>query len=228
MIFGATITLVIVLLAMQVSASVSTKNAVVTYSDIKVNIDGQPVTLTDLEGREVEPIMLFDTVYVPLSPVARAFGKASTYDDKSKTVFIGKTPDKVTYMFDILKAYETYVYSFNGDIQENVSFKMLGESYTHGIIFISGPRANSCGASYYLKGQYKTIKGVLGRVDGNNPSKGTLSIYLDDNLYKEYDLSAGMMPTNITVDVTGVQRIKFIISAEQDFSGYCIGNVTIE
>jgi len=71
-----------------VFAATRSVTATVTYRDIKVNIDGVETALTDLEGNELEPVILFGTVYVPLSPVARAFGKTSTYDGKSFTVFI--------------------------------------------------------------------------------------------------------------------------------------------
>jgi len=60
MLIGAIITIIIVLLVTQVSAFVGAKTATVTYSDIKVNIDGVQTTLTDLEGNAIEPVILFD------------------------------------------------------------------------------------------------------------------------------------------------------------------------
>jgi hypothetical protein len=75
-------------LIMTVSAIIETKTATVTYNDIKVNIDGEETILTDLQGNAIEPVMMFDTLYVPMSPMARAFGYTSTYEGGSKTVFI--------------------------------------------------------------------------------------------------------------------------------------------
>ena len=63
-----------------VAATVGKKSVTMVYDDIKVNIDGNPVILTDLEGREIEPVMINDTLYVPMSPMARQFGKTSVYD----------------------------------------------------------------------------------------------------------------------------------------------------
>jgi len=89
---GVLTVILVISMITTVFAAARSVTATVNYRDIKVNIDGVPTTLTDLEGKAIEPILLFDTVYVPLSPVARAFGKTSTYDGKSFTVFIN-TPN---------------------------------------------------------------------------------------------------------------------------------------
>ncbi|MDR1688533.1 MAG: copper amine oxidase N-terminal domain-containing protein [Clostridiales bacterium] len=60
----------------------------VYYRDIKVNIDGTQTTLTDLEGRAQEPVILNDTVYVPLSAAVRALGGTSAWDQASATINI--------------------------------------------------------------------------------------------------------------------------------------------
>jgi len=69
-------------------------NTTVNYRDIKINIDGNPTELTDLEGRIQEPVMLFDTCYVPLSALARALGKPSEFDSSTYTIHIGERTDK--------------------------------------------------------------------------------------------------------------------------------------
>ena len=88
---GVLITVLIMSMIPAVTSWSGTRTTTVTYRDIKVNIDGVLTPLTDLEGNEVEPVILFDTVYVPFSPVTRALGGTSTYDGKSFTVFI-KSP----------------------------------------------------------------------------------------------------------------------------------------
>jgi len=88
-----------------VFAAARSVTATVTYRDIKVNIDGVPTTLTNLEGNAIEPVILFDTVYVPLSPVARAFGKTSTYDGKSFTVFINSPKTTTEKVYSIIDYY---------------------------------------------------------------------------------------------------------------------------
>ena len=70
------------------TAMKETKTAKITYDDIKVTIDGKSTTLKDLEGRAIEPFLMNDTMYVPISPLVRQFGKSSTYDTKTKTLVI--------------------------------------------------------------------------------------------------------------------------------------------
>ena len=65
-----------------------TKNVKITYDDIKITMDGKATVLKDLEGRAIEPFIYNDTMYVPISPLVRQFGKSSTYDSKSKTLVI--------------------------------------------------------------------------------------------------------------------------------------------
>ena len=65
-----------------------TKTVKITYAGIKITIDGKATTLKDLEGRAIEPFLMDDTMYVPISPLVRQFGKSSTYDTKTKTLAI--------------------------------------------------------------------------------------------------------------------------------------------
>ena len=54
------------------------KKTNVTYKNIRVFIDGQEVTLTDMQGNKQEPFIAFDTVYVPLTALAKALGKTTS------------------------------------------------------------------------------------------------------------------------------------------------------
>lgn len=227
MILGSILTLAIVFAIPTVSALVATRTATVTNKDIKVFIDGEAVTLTDLDGNTVEPILVFDTLYAPVSPLARAFGKTSTYSGKDNAVYIADRVIEKSYMFDVLQAYE---HSGRTYYEENVSFAMLGESYTKGCIF-KPYYDGSISASYYLKGQYKTIKGIIGYVDGCEKRNSKFSIILDGKPYKEYEFTANTMPREIIIDVTGAEIVTFSFEINKDTRGYpkCgFGNVTIE
>ena len=68
------------------AAAYESRTVAIEYDNIKLNIDGKIVTLTDLEGRAIEPLLLFSTMYVPMSPVVRQFGKNSVYDSKNNTL----------------------------------------------------------------------------------------------------------------------------------------------
>ena len=60
----------------------------ITYDDIKIMLDGRETVLTDLEGNAIEPFLMNDTMYVPISPLVRVFGKSSVYDKSNKILII--------------------------------------------------------------------------------------------------------------------------------------------
>ena len=142
MILGSILTLPIVFAMPIVSARI-TRTATVTTDNIKVYIDGEAVTLKDLQGKEVEPILVFDTLYAPVSPLARAFGKQSTYDGKAGAVHIADKP--------IARSWSTQWQSFSTGTQDQGPIELwLDDSYfTHKQVRITarssvdGPPSNA-------------------------------------------------------------------------------------
>jgi len=104
-ILGFLVAILIMPMITTVFAATRSVTATVTFRNIKVNIDGVATVLTDLEGNEIEPVILFDTVYVPLSPVARAFEKTSVYDGNSFTVFINSPKPVIGKSYSITDYY---------------------------------------------------------------------------------------------------------------------------
>jgi hypothetical protein len=128
-------------------------------------------------------------------------------------------------MFDVVKTYE--VSGYYGVYNENQMFKMLGDSYAHGAVLDPGP-AGDVYAMYNLRGKYKSIRGILGHIDGSSDSSGVFVIELDGSVYAEYPLNPPMLTQEIFIDVTNVQLMQFSIRGAHDGSHYGFGNVTIE
>jgi len=220
------------LLCTTVFAAPVWKNASIAYNNLKVNIDGVETVLTNLEGEKIEPFIYDGVAYVPLSPLARALGKNAVYDPNTITIFI-TTPvvpppsaPKLTYLGVDLLAYEQ-----KGNIDENRTFKMLGDEYK-GLAFVHWSDITQ-GVPYNLRGQYKTLKGTLGHVDGSRQNvTGTLNIYLDNELSKSYPLTSTMLPIEVSINITGVNILKIEVAFEgtRDINQYVygFGNVTIE
>jgi len=213
-----------------VFASNGSKTLTAYFNNIRIMVDGELIIPKDANGNEVEPFTVNGTTYLPVRAVANALGKDVTWDGSTQTVYIGQVPGKATYMFDVLNAYE--VGGYGAQIEENASFNMLGESYMHGVAFTEvtwgmWSRDAETSASYNLKGQYKTIRGVIGHIDGAKGGDGTLRIDLDGKTYKAYTISSDMLTKEIAIDVTGVQLMKISINAGSD-AKWGFGNVTIE
>ena len=181
-----------------VFAATGYQSAQIYYKNIKIIIDGEQITPKDVLGNIVDPFIMDGTTYLPVRAVSEALGMDVVWDGKTYTVYLN-TPavppppkPKVTYMFDVLQAYEKQG-SYTKDYKENVSFKMLGDEYTNGCMMENVYMDNDIRALYNLRGQYKTIKGMLGHIDGTSDAEGTFYIYLDDTLYKEYPLTGNML-----------------------------------
>ena len=221
------------------ASNVRWENIRVAYDNYKIYIDGELFEARDRTG-VIEPFTYNGWIYAPFEHIAKALGKNARWESATRSLYL-TTPEvpppprpRVTYFFDVLSAYERHGgTAFIGNytfpvLSDDISFRMLGDEYTRGWRFHcyrSGP------VLYNLRGQYKNIKGILGHIDASErDGTGTISFYLDNELYKEYPVSATMLPTEIILDVTGVQimRIEWTTNSPRRWSLYGLGNVTIE
>lgn len=69
--------------AMAVTAQ---KQATLSYSDIKITMDGKAVTPTDAKGNAVEPFGIDGTTYLPVRGIANALGLGVEWDGATQTV----------------------------------------------------------------------------------------------------------------------------------------------
>ena len=213
-------------------------NVSIATGRYKIYIDGELFEATDKNG-VIEVFNYNGWLWAPFEHIARALGQNARWDGDTRSLFL-TTPEvppppkpKVTYFFDVLTAYEQ---NNRWSTYENQSFKMLGDEYTNGWEFRCSDYNSSVEAYflYNLRGQYKTIKGILGHIDGSSRDHtGTISIYLDDKLYKEYPVTSTMLPMEVTVDVTDANIMKVTFKSNNtathsSTSCYGFGNVTVE
>ena len=239
MILGSILTLAIVITVPQVSALVEKKTATVTYNDIQVNIDGVAVKLTDLQGNEIEPVMMFDTLYVPMSPMARAFGYSSTYEGSSRTVFIKKSsepPTRTASFLAVAPAYETSRYGEAGAYTED-SAMMGGTEYGDAMWY----RGHNLGNKDYtvthyslhnLNKRYTKITGYIGRIDGKSLIGATFNFYGNGELLASHELTVNDIPKQISLNVKDVGQFKIEIvyefNGEYASPAYAFAGATIE
>ena len=68
------------------------KTLSVYYNNIKVFINQSMIDLRDASGNTVEPFIYNGTTYLPLRAVANALGQEVSWDNKTKSVYIGSQP----------------------------------------------------------------------------------------------------------------------------------------
>jgi hypothetical protein len=105
-----------------------------------------------------------------------------------------------------------------------MTLTMAGQRHTHGCFW-----RWEAYSIYNLNGQYTKISGKMGHVDGSNTGDSILSIFTDGKLYRQIELSASMIPQDITIDVTGVLQLRIETSPVGVVSPtYGFANVIIE
>ena len=126
-----------------------------------------------------------------------------------------------TYLLDVCKPYITsYTYSeyVNGE-----TVKMGGVSYTNAFAY-----EDTAYAIFNLSGRYNQISFVVGHVDGTAMSNTTFKVYCDDILMTELEIDCEALPQKVTLDVTGVQQIKFTSTEAWSNPKCALGNVTVK
>lgn len=81
------------------------------------------------------------------------------------------------------------------------SFTMAGDTYTGTTMSLGSY------ALYNLKGNYSELRFTIGHVDRSGKT-AYLSVYLDDVLYKQYDVSQNDLPSIVQIPLSGVQVLK--------------------
>jgi len=110
------------------------------------------------------------------------------------------------------------------DYKEYVNGKtvtMAGNTYTDGFtLYYDGY------AIYNIDSAYSSIRFTLGHCDGTRMENATIKVYCDGILKEEVAISAEDLPKKFTLDITGVDQLKFEIKSYQ--GTYAIANITVK
>ena len=75
-------------LSLSAFATQGTVKATLTFRDIKITLDGEPVVPTDVNGVYTEPFILDGTTYLPLRGIANALGLDVDWDGDTNTAIL--------------------------------------------------------------------------------------------------------------------------------------------
>ena len=125
-----------------------------------------------------------------------------------------------TYLLSVCKPYASFLYEefVNGEL-----VKMGGNSYTDAFRL----RADGYGI-FNIDSAYKTISFTVGHCDGTEMGNATLKVYCDGILKKEITMDAEDLPQRITLDITGVDQLKFEIGTYYSREYYAVANITVK
>ena len=172
----------------------------VQYSGIKLVVDGTTITPKDAKGNTVEPFIYNGTTYLPVRAVGNAVGKNVTWDENSKTVYLGETSGDKTWLLDACPAYDTPV---NGYVEGN--FNMGGKTFSHGFQL----QNYYAYAMFNLGGKYNTLSFDVGRVDGSmNQKAAEYEIYLDGKLSQTIKVSEADIGTHYDIPLNHASQLR--------------------
>lgn len=209
--------LLVILSAVDVSASSVGKNITVFFNDIKLMVDGESVTPKDANGNVVEPFVYNGTTYLPVRAIATALGKDVNWDAETATVVIGEYDAGESLYPDVKLEDLDYLYQTGNLYNSSVSIKdNFGNTYNGLIEIYQGKVA------YALNGQYSKLKGtVILKYDyrsKENP-EGEYKFIVDEKTVKTISLlKAGDSPVDFIIDLTNANRLEIIC---ESYDGRC-------
>jgi hypothetical protein len=229
------------------------RNINVATGGYTVMINGERFEARDRSG-VIEPFNFDGWIWAPFEHIAVALGMVPSWDGDTRTLSLNNPPVPTptpapptptpVFFFDEVTAGRILLTNNerrNSVVFENSSFRIFGTNYSRGIRFdnVASPSVNniivgdnSIGSlTYDLRLQYINLSGTIGHIDGSaRGTGGTLSFYLDDRLANEYPLTWDMMPTQISVNLTGVRMLRIEFRRDGTGSGaqFGFGNVAIQ
>ena len=85
---GAVLTTLVGVLTIPSLATMGSFTATLDYADMKVTLNGQPVTLYDAYGNTVEPFTINGTSYLPVAALGKALGLNVAWDNNTRTIVL--------------------------------------------------------------------------------------------------------------------------------------------
>jgi hypothetical protein len=200
---GALLTFGVAFIALPGFAASVTQQIFVTFSEMKIVIDGKEIKPLDGNGNAVKPLVYEGTTYLPLKAVAKAFDKAAYWDGPNMTAYLGDMSGTLEYPTILLKDMDCLrsINSYQGGV----------DNYDNAFAWHYTLYAPTNGAQVWsyealLKMQYSRFKGTLFVPKGSTRSveAGAFVVEIDGKVvYSSPAMSYLDAPITFDIDVTG-------------------------
>lgn len=179
---------------------------------IRVLIDDRDYQTYDSERNPLHPILVDDTLYVPLDVLTRVSGKPVIWNAAENTLLIGSAEQSqpFIYLTELPFLTETYdgTEAFSWNNEKNKDTTGNGYETAVGTKILRGEGITTFDFSLY--GQYKAFSGCffLEHISRAYVGEITLHIYGDDVLLRSYGITGGVAPIFFDdIDMAGVQTL---------------------
>jgi len=208
----AAVALVLVMTASVALASSGSKTIEVFYNNIKLVVDGVPVTMT------AEPFIYEGTTYLPVRAVAEALGQDVQWDGQTQTVYIGKRPEG-NYLTDTDPYHATTSYTVNPSNRAE-PLTIGGTKYAKGLrVFVDNYSTDTL--SWNLNGQYSSLTGLVGLDDSANRwGPNVITFEGDGKELGSVTLQPGDLAKPVSLEVKGVLQLRVIIDNQRSTQSF--------
>lgn len=216
------------IIASSVTVFAASTRKIEVYDNIKsivVNKVNKPFT------RGEEPFTHNGRTYVPLRYVSEALGENVDWDSKTGTVYIG---DRYNTTADFWYKNLTYMSNNGGFSYTNNATNLIKNNASEEFSNYLHLYDNYTGYSkqtfidFPLHKKYKTFKSRVGiSNEYKNCPKVKVNIYVDDKIAYSKDFKQGDMPEDVSINLTGGNKIRFEILNDSGYSiksGVIFGN----
>ncbi len=157
------------------------------------------------------------TTYLPVRAVSEAVGKAVSWDGRTSSVFIGQhsSSEPAAVLTELDYFNRDGVVITKESIKDN-----LGRTYNRG--YLSGYSSQSF-VEYKLNGKFSRLTGTffVKYNDRTFTGPGMLKIYGDGKLlYISPEITGGVEPVPVDVDITGVLTLRIELSDGINYSSH--------
>ena len=218
------ILLTVIVLGTTTVAFAASQTISVTYG-INVIVNGIRQTFTD----DMRPFQSGGRVFLPVRGIAEALGAEVSWDAATSTVHITgggggapttqpapapqppvQQPAPAPTAQRLLTAAPIFEHGHLWEAPLGVY--MLGNHYAEALV-TNAAMTNNGWSHHNLNGQFNTLTGVLGRIDGRGGSHvSTIRFIGDGTEIASFNVDRDFRPTDITVDVSGVSILRIEIN----------------
>lgn len=214
---GVVLTALVLSISMMVLARNETVTAQVQFRNIQVVINGLSTPLVDIAGNILDPVILFDRVYVPLEGIANALDMQLTWNNDTATAYLGARTRHVSWLDHMSHLNHQ---SGGGNRQEVTSWapgrqSVDGTAFDRGIVLANVSTGGGTERDAWqsidlaLNANYNTFIGTLVDANRNGRRTAQIRVYGDGRLlYTSPMISEGTIPIPFSIDVSNVQLLQ--------------------
>jgi hypothetical protein len=149
---------------------------------------------------DMVPFISQGRTFLPVRGIAELFDVPVDWDGSTMTVFVGTVPHGAPLL--------QVAPQFEGSGRSVRTINMLGNTYSA----IVADNSGSTWSHHNLNGQFNTITGTIGRIDGSGTRTSSISFIGDGRELASFSIDGNSHPTDISVDVRGVLILRIVMN----------------